>query len=123
MTADTSTEATVPIRFHYIKSPGFRVLHVDGAVGGITPRGMIHLATYSERGAIPRILEQSFSVDRGTPIEPEPRVIEARDGIVREMEADLVMTLNTAIEVRDWLNTHIAKLEELAKQKKGDTNA
>ena len=36
------------VRFHYLKSQLWRVVHVDGAIGGITPRGMIHAALYSE---------------------------------------------------------------------------
>ena len=42
------------MRFFYLKNPAFRVVHVDGAVGGVTPRGRIPMAVYSERPAIPQ---------------------------------------------------------------------
>ena len=42
------------LEFHYIKSNQFRVIHVDGGIGSITPKGFIHFALYSERLAIPR---------------------------------------------------------------------
>src|SRR3989442_6878794 len=52
------TEATKPqdVTFHYIKSSQFRVVHADGIIGGVTPRGLIHIAVFSERPAIPQVI-------------------------------------------------------------------
>jgi hypothetical protein len=41
------------IEFDFIKSNFFRVIHVDGAFGGLSPNGFVHMALYSERRAIP----------------------------------------------------------------------
>ena len=88
--------------FHYIKSSGFRTVYVDGAIGSVTPAGNVHCAIYSERPAIPRTTyhdldEQHRIVDEGT-------VVDSRNGIVREMQADLVMSKETAQSLALWLS-------------------
>ena len=42
------------VAFDFIKSEYFRVIHADGALGGPTPQGLVHMAFYSERPPIPR---------------------------------------------------------------------
>jgi hypothetical protein len=108
--AEKTLDALPRLRFHYIKGQQFRVIHVDGALGGITPRGLIHCAVYSERPAIPQTTEHDIS--------PEGRLgaqvsQEGRQGVVREMDVDLIMSKQTAIELRDWLDGRVKELEQL----------
>ena len=98
------------VRFFYLKSPSFRVVHVDGAIGGITPRGLIHMSVYSERAAIPQSIEHELS-DEGNL--SGPINVEGKPGIVRDVDADLIMSKHTAIEMRGWLDERIADLERL----------
>lgn len=98
------------ITFHYIKNQGFRVLHVDGCIGSITPQGNIHLSVFSERPAIPRELTHKLT-DNHEVGEIVERV--SREGIVREMDADLILTLNTAKNIYQWLGEKINQLELL----------
>lgn len=102
------------ITFHYLKSTQFRVIHIDGAIGGITPAGFIHISMFNERSAIPR--EQTHSVKKdGTLGDPIDTV--SRNGVVREMEVDAIMNLSTAKILRDWLDRNIKKLEQHIPQK------
>lgn len=100
------------ITFHYMKGPDFRTIHCDGAIGGITPRGLIHLAIFSERAAIPKVTVQSVGKDGklGEEIRDERQALE---GIVRQMEVDLFFGKETAIRLRDWINGRIAELEKM----------
>ena len=98
------------VSFHYIKSPEFRVLHVDGAFGGITPRGYIHAAIYSERAALPKAAEQEFSA---TGPAGEHKITESRGGIVRDIAVDLIMDRGCAEELRDWLSIQLENLERM----------
>src|SRR4051812_30898214 len=81
--------------FEYLKSEHFRVIHVDGAIGSVTPTGFIHMAVYSERPAIPR--RMAYALDHkqqlGEPIASETI---AREGYFREMDVDLIMNLRCA---------------------------
>src|SRR3990172_8149969 len=49
----------------YIKSNLFRVIHADGVIGGITPRGLIHMSIWSERPTIPQHIVHEMSPSDG----------------------------------------------------------
>lgn len=102
------------IQFFYLKNALFRTLHVDGVVGGLTPRGLIHLAVYSERPAIPQIITQGITAE-GRLGEELSR--EGKEGIVREIDADLLMSKATAVELRNWLSDRILELDQLQQQR------
>jgi hypothetical protein len=100
---------TEPIQFHYIKSNSFRVVHVDGAVGSITPTGLIHAAIYSERAPIPRMA--AHVVDKEGRLGP-PTEQDIRSGIVREVEVGLLLSRNSAEALRGWLDGQIEALDK-----------
>lgn len=109
-------EAVLPqhVSFFYIKSQFFRVIHVDGAIGGITPRGFIHCAVYSERAAIPQ--EQEIEITDGLHL---GKILKSdgKAGIVREVDADIMLTKTAAIELRDWLTARIDEVTRLESMK------
>jgi hypothetical protein len=107
MADETTDETPKRVVFHYIKSTQFRVIHGDGVIGGITPSGLIHFAVYNERPAIPQMVVQR--VEAGRLGEEEQKV--GREGIVRELEADVIVSLQLAKGIRDWLSRQIADLE------------
>ena len=84
------------VQFHYIKGNQYRALHVDGAFGGITPNGSIHMAVFNERQPIPQVMEHS--VKDG--VLGELNRTEGKSGIVRELDACLYMTLPVAKQIR-----------------------
>lgn len=102
---------TGKVRFDYIKSNFFRVICVDGAHGGPRPSSRsIHMALFSERNAIPKVEE--FEVKDGRLGKQTNK--EVRAAIVREVEVDAIMGLETARAIRDWLSLMIATLEAAA---------
>ena len=94
------------IIFDYIKSPVFRTIRADGAIGGPTPTGHIHFALYNERQAIPRQVVHTLNAD-GTlgPEISERRV--SRPGIVRDMDVDVFMSVDVAENFCNWLREQI----------------
>ena len=96
------------ISFNYVKSNLFRVIHADGAWGGLSPRGDIHIAFYNERAAIPDFSKVTVSSD-GQTIEAER--FEATSELVREVEVDVIVDLATARALRVWLDSMIEALE------------
>ena len=101
------------VTFHYLKSTQYRVVHVDGAIGGPTSTGLIHIAMYSEHSAIPR--EQVFSLTKDGTLGDLVQTV-SRGGVVRELEVDAMMTLDYAKSLRDWLINQINKLEKSSKK-------
>jgi hypothetical protein len=108
------------VTFSFIKSGGFRVVHVDGAIGGVTPRGYIHCAVFSERAAIPR--EATSTVQPDGSLGPL-QVTEARPGIVRELEVDLLFDEQMAGQLYEWLGRQLEQLKQSrsAESAGGDT--
>lgn len=98
------------VRFHYIKSSHFRVIHVDGAWGGPTPHLNIQMSVFNERQPIPQAV--TYAVKESGVIGDE-LVSErlSKDGFVREIEADLVFDLSTAESLVTWLQDKIEKLK------------
>jgi hypothetical protein len=107
-----ATAKPTEVQFEFLKSNFFRVIHVDGAFGGLSPNGRtIHLAVFSERRAIPT--RTVHPIGDGGKLGNEARDRrEGSKGFVRELEADLTMDLATAISVQRWL---VGKIEEMAK--------
>ncbi len=100
--------------FTYLKSNLFRVIHADGAWGGLSARGDIHISFYNERAAIPDTSKIVVSEKTGAIVKPEE--FQSSSKFVREVEADVIVDLGTAISLRDWLNNKISALEKLIRE-------
>lgn len=108
------------LSLHFIRSNYFRVVHADGAWGGITPHGDIQMGFYSERGPIPRKIVYKID-EQGRLGEELER--EIRDGPVRELEVGVVVSLSTARSLRTWLDDKIRVLEVAAAASKAEEEA
>jgi hypothetical protein len=104
------------VRFHYVKSNYFRVIHADGAYGGLTPYGGIFLSLYNDRKAIPDETVQSVGENGLLGPEISERT-KTKDGIEREVETCIIMTLNTAKAIQQWLEERIKILEKLQEER------
>jgi hypothetical protein len=103
------------VRFDYIKSSHFKVIHVNGVYGGNTAHGEIMMSVWNERYAIPKQVAYELRGDGQLGEEiPEDRV--TRDAIVREVEASLVMSIETAKQVRDWLDEKVTAMSKILGQ-------
>jgi hypothetical protein len=110
------------IRFDYIKSSFFRVVHAEGMLGGIGPRGFIQMAIFNERWPIPKQATHELSADGklGNEIMSE-RI--SRDAVVREVEVEVLMDLNTAKQMLIWLQDRISEIEKSARSKENACQA
>ena len=114
MSDDTSQAKPEKIKYHFIKGNLFRVVHVDGGMGAITPRKHCHLAIYSERPAIPRVSAREIGDDGELGPEVFVEVLGEPDiGVVRELEVDLIMNEQTVREFRDWFDRRIKEFDDL----------
>ncbi len=105
------------INFKYMKSNFYRVIHANGAFGGLTGRGEIHIGFYSERLEFP----DSSKITMSSTGEVSSEQFEGGGDHVREIEADVVIGLNTAKQIRVWLDTHITVMETLIRQAQQET--
>ena len=95
------------VTIDYLKGNFFQVVYADGVWGGLAPRsGNIQMNFWSERSAIPQRLVHRVTGDQkfGPEIE-EKRVL--RSDLVREVGVGVVMSVDTAVSLRDWLTQRI----------------
>lgn len=99
------------LRYHLLKSNSFRTIYADGVFGGVTPRLSIAATFFNERHPLPDQLVHAINEDGtlGSEIREE-RI--ARDGIVRELEANIIMDVMFAKALVGWLNEKIAFIEK-----------
>jgi hypothetical protein len=97
------------VAFDYIKSNFFRVIHVDGVIGGITPSGWIHMAIWNQRTPLPdRVTHQI----EGQGIGPEVSRVQ-RESLLRELEAGLTFSPEMAAVMIGWLTKQLEELKEI----------
>jgi hypothetical protein len=105
------------VQFHYIKSPLYRTVHVDGMIGGPTPVSTLAVGLYSERLLYPDQMVYEVLPEGGLGNEiVEERI--TREGIGREIEVSLVMSLPTARKLAQWLVRNIKAGERAIKEAK-----
>jgi hypothetical protein len=117
MANDSPQELPKTILIHYIKSPMYRTAHADGIYGGITPQRNIHMSFWSERTPIPQLIEHEIKPDGFLGNE----IIGARigkTGLVREVDFDVVLSLETAKAMIGWLSEKVMALEAHTLQSK-----
>lgn len=121
---DWSKEPASPdasqVAFDYVKTSDFRVVWADGAIGGITPSGIVHFALYAERPAIPRrqvfeIVDEDGQQRLGSEVQ-EKRL--SRDSVVREMPMDVFMTPMVAEQLATWLLSQVELTKSMSREKK-----
>ena len=115
-TRRSPTEPTsVRIQAQFVKSNFYRVVHADGAFGGLTASGHIRMAIYSEAQRLPDVITYSLTPGQGLAEVSRDPQLTARD-MTRELEVDIVMTVDVARTVRDWLDGKVKELEALQHQ-------
>lgn len=104
------------VKFHYLKAPGFRTIHVDGVLGGPAPSGFLNAAFFSERLPIPQTSTFAVTAEGGLGDELiDERV--GRDGVTREVEVNLIMSVDMAARLYGWLGEHLKKVAEVQQPK------
>lgn len=117
--AEKSKEAKARLKigesldFHYQKSPEYRTIHCDGALGGPTPRGYLSVTFFNERGTIPRRSSREVVEvgDAGYRLGDE-KIVDSLDGVMRQLETTVFMDLNATREFFVWLGQRLWALEE-----------
>jgi len=107
----TSSGHQLPI--HFIKSNSFRVVHANGAWYGGDTQGNLHLTFYNERSPIPKMVVVNLD-ETGIILGEVKR--ESKQGIIREMEVDVVLSLQAATELYQTLGENLKSIQENSKR-------
>jgi hypothetical protein len=105
--------ADAQIIFEYSRDPMFRATHADGFVGGLTPNGQVHIAFFSERPTLPR--RHVFKVNPDGSLGAEVPAERARsEAITRDMQVDVLLSVQAAEGLRNWLDQYLRALKARA---------
>lgn len=99
------------IVFKYRYRDDYNPVYVNGAQGGVNPQGEIVVNFYFERLAVPIDQTQLLTEDGrlGNVVKNKPE--DLNHSFVRYIENGVVMNLQTAKSIHDWLGKQIAILE------------
>lgn len=117
--ADDTNGPREKVRFVFRKAPDCRTIAANGAYGGLTPRGDVHMHLFIESPAVPEVTEMVPEED-GSP-GPETAVSpKAEEGIravvEREVQVGVLMSPSTARLLGRWLLTRCEEWESLRDQ-------
>lgn len=95
------------IRFQYVFPEGYSPVAVNGAHGGLTPRGDILMHLYFEWPAVPEVIEHDVHADgRLGPFHVPAEQLQ-KPQFLRTISGGAVLSLKSATEIRDWLTRQI----------------
>lgn len=100
------------IQFHYKKSNLFRVIHSDGAWGGLTPELDVFFTFFNSRPPIPEMLVQKID-DDGKLGDEIPELGISKKGIVREVEVGVVMKSEDVQNLIIFLQDRLANIKKI----------
>lgn len=116
VTDENAPDDTAPTQFefHFIKSNFFRVVHVDGGIGGLTGRGYCHIALYNERAAIPKLMVRDI-MEKGelSPERTQEVLGDPNFGVVREVEVDLMLGEQAVRDLHEWFGRRVKDFDDL----------
>jgi hypothetical protein len=113
-------EEDAKVQIHYVKSNYFRVIHVSGAQGGLTPVGEIFVSVYNDRSPIPQATTHQIMPNGRLGGEIlEERI--SKGGMVREVEAGLLMDIGTAETLHRWLGKQLELVRKIIEEAKRGT--
>jgi len=92
------------VQVDFIKGSNFRVVSADGVYGGLTSDGSIHMNFWMQRPPIPQTTIHAVNED-GTIGEEIDKT--QRCDIVRDVDVSVVVRIETARAIRDWLDDKI----------------
>lgn len=99
--------------YKYVYPEDLRDLYVNGTIGGLTPRGELYMHLFSERHAFPK--KMVCPIKDNKPDMSEAKV-ETGGNVVRLIQATIVMDINTAIAIRDWIDARIKEFSRWGKE-------
>jgi hypothetical protein len=110
-----STSEKDKVKFHYLKANDFRVVHMDGVFGGLSPTGDIFMSIFSQRPPIPQVTVQPLGEkgELGEELLSE-RVV--KDGVVREIEVGIAVRPEIAETLIKWLQEKVDQYKSLKPQ-------
>lgn len=103
------------LTFKYIFNYSYNPTYVNGAQGGVSPRGEVVIHFYLERPPLPNSLTYEISPQGGIGKETSAEPEDLSNSIVRFVDTGVVMNYDNARVFHAWLGDKLREVEEIAK--------
>ena len=108
---------TSEMLFNFIKSLNFRAVHASGAWFGGDAEGNIHLTFFNERTPIPQEVVLVLN-KKGEVVGENESKRKSREGMIREMEVDVILSVQAASHLHRLLGQNLENFKELVAESK-----
>lgn len=110
----------IPINFKYKFADDYNPFYANGAYGGVNPRGELVVNFYFERNPIPYQETNELNEDGEFVGEPKLDPEDHHTNVIRYVSTGVVMNLDSAKSLYQWLGQHIEQLEKENGKEGGD---
>ena len=102
-------------KFKYVFTYDYNPVYVNGAHGGVTPRGELVVNFYLERQPLPNSITHDLNPNGTIGSEAAVEPGDLNKSLVRYVTNGVVLTYQTARELHHWLGEKIKEMEALEK--------
>jgi hypothetical protein len=108
------------IKFVFKKSSDYKLLPVNGAWGGLTPRGDFILEFFVEHNTTPNHIMHEITPEGkiSNEVERDPQQTEEVSSVTRELVGGISLSIEHAKSIASFINEKCKEIEE--KKDKGD---
>ncbi len=99
--------------FKYIFTYDYNPVYVNGAHGGISPRGELVMNFYLERPPLPNAITHEITPVGGIGAETEVEPSDLGRSLVRHVTNGVVLNYNTARDLHYWLGEQLKAMEAM----------
>jgi hypothetical protein len=105
------------INFKYIFNYGYNPVYVNGAHGGISPRGELVVNFYLERPPLPNTISHEINPNGtiGNPTSEEPE--DLKNSLVRFIDTGIILNYESTRNIHFWLGERLKEMEAIERAK------
>ncbi len=111
------TQTKPELTFKYVFADDYNPIYVNGAHGGVSPRGEIVVNFYLERPALPYSITHEINpngtIGRETNEDPD----DLKNSLVRFVCTGVVLNYENAKNIHQWLGERIKEVEQMEQAK------
>ena len=95
---------------HFVKSSQFRVVHASGVWYTGDAQQNLHMTFFNERAPIPKKVVLNVN-EKGMIVSEDMSQRESKEGVIREMEIDVIFSLQAALEFYKTLGENLKVIQ------------
>ena len=105
------------LKFKYVFSYNYNPVYVNGAHGGVSPRGELVVNFYLERTPLPNAITHEINPNGtiGNVVAEEPE--DLKNSVVRVVENGVVLNYESARNIHLWLGERLKEMESIEQAK------